>query len=209
MRTTAEFWDKVAPRYAAKPISDTASYSQTLARIRSNLPPEARVLELGCGTGATALKLASAAAEIHATDVSKGMIAEAMKRPQLPNVSFAVGDVFNPELEPGHFDVVMALNLAHLIPDSAAFVQRVRDLLAPGGLFISKTPCLAERDLGLKFGLMKAAIPVMQWLGKAPFVRFFSIAELEDEITAAGFEIVETGNFPSRPPSHFVVARAV
>lgn len=209
MQTTAEFWDKAAPGYAAKPISDTASYEQTLARIRAHLPEGARVLELGCGTGATALRLASAAAGIHATDVSTGMIAEARKRPQLANVTFAVGDVFDPSLAPGQFDVVMALNLVHLLPDSAAFARRVRELLAPGGLYISKTPCLAERNLGIKFSLLKAAIPVMQWMGKAPFVRFFTIAELADDITAAGFEIVETGTFPAQPPSHFVVARAV
>lgn len=208
MQTTAEFWDKAAPAYAAKPISDTASYSQTLARIRSNLPQRARVLELGCGTGGTALKLASAAEEIHATDVSKGMIAEALKRPSVPNVSFGVGDVFSPALQPGRFDVVMALNLMHLLTDGTVYMQRVRELLAPGGLYISKTPCLAEQDLGFKFGLLKRAIPLMQWMGKAPFVRFYTISELEDEIAAEGFEIVETGNFPARPPSHFVVARA-
>ncbi|MEM6482553.1 MAG: class I SAM-dependent methyltransferase [Pseudomonadota bacterium] len=209
MKSNADFWDKAAPGYAAKPISDTQAYDLTLERIRAHLTCEARVLELGCGTGGTALKLSDAAGDIYATDVSKGMIAEALKRPQVPNVSFGVGDVFNPALEPGQFDVVIALNLYHLVPDGAAYLKRVRDLLAPGGLYISKSPCLAERDLGIKFGLLKVAIPVMQWIGKAPFVRFFGIAELEDEITAAGFEIVEAGNYPVRPPNHFVVARTV
>lgn len=209
MQSTASFWDKMAPGYAAKPISDTDAYEATVARIKAHLPQDARLLELGCGTGGTALKLADAASEIYATDISGGMIAEALKRPQHPNVSFGVGDVFDPSLETGRFDVVMALNLVHLVPDSVAFFARVRALVKPGALFICKTPCLAEGGLGFKFGLLKAALPLLQWLGKAPSVRSFSVSELEDEIAAAGFEIIETGNYPAKPPNHFVVARAV
>ena len=63
--------------------------------------------------------------------------------------------------------------------------------------------------MGFKFGLIKRAIPVMQWMGKAPFVRFETIAKLEADITRAGFDIVETGNYPVRPPNHFVVATRV
>ena len=50
-------------------------------------------------------------------------------------------------------------------------------------------------------------IPLMQLMGKAPYVRFETIAELDQRIGRAGFEIVETGNYPVRPPNHFVVAR--
>lgn len=209
MKSPGEFWDKVAPGYAKRPISDIAAYEQTLDRIRFALPDDARVLELGCGTGGTALRLADDAAAILGTDISAGMIREAKARPQAPNVTFAVCDAFDSALEPGSYDVVLALNLVHLIPDAPAFMDRVRALLAPGGLFISKTPCLAEPGLGLKFSILKAAIPVMQWVGKAPYVRFLSIADLRRQIETAGFEIVETANYPARPPSHFVVARAV
>ena len=51
------------------------------------------------------------------------------------------------------------------------------------------------------------AIPILQRLGKAPFVHFATIDGVEQDITGAGFRIVETGNYPVRPPNHFVVAR--
>jgi len=38
-------------------------------------------------------------------------------------------------------------------------------------------------------------------------VRFDTIAELDMTITKAGFRIVEAGNYPVRPPNHFVVAK--
>ena len=50
----------------------------------------------------------------------------------------------------------------------------------------------------------------MQKLGKAPGpVHFLRPGQVEAEIAAAGFEVVETGGYPKNLPNHFVVARAV
>ncbi|MEO1139529.1 MAG: methyltransferase domain-containing protein [Pseudomonadota bacterium] len=209
MQANQKFWTKIAAKYAARPISNMQAYEQTLERIVSHLPADARVLELGCGTGGTAVRLAPHVGTFLATDFADGMIAEAHKRDVPGNVRFAVADVFDPSLDVGGYDAVIALNVVHLMEDAPKVHARVSELLAKDGLFISKTPCIGERDLGFKFGLMRRMIPLMQWLGKAPFVRLLSIVALEAEITEAGFRIVETGNYPVRPPSHLVVARKV
>lgn len=209
MKPDKDFWTGIARKYASQPISDMAAYEATMERVVTHLPKGARVLELGCGTGATALRLADHAHHILATDFAEGMIAQATARPRAQNVDFLVADVFDPSLKAGGFDVVMGFNLLHLVTDMPAMLGRIHALLVPDGLFVSKTPCLGEPALGFKFGLIKRAIPVMQWLGKAPFVRFESIAGLERDITDAGFDIVETGNYPLHPPNHFVVARRV
>jgi hypothetical protein len=80
-------------------------------------------------------------------------------------------------------------------------------VLKPGGLFISKTPCLREPGMGWGLRLMLWAIPLMQMLGKAPKITYFSIAELEEMITQAGFSIIETGCYPASPPNRYIVAR--
>ncbi len=206
MKPDSAFWDKIAAKYAAQPISDMASYNLTMERVASHLTPDARVLELGCGTGGTALRLADHVGQILATDFSSGMIAQAQARDGADNVQFLQAGVFDDTLTLGGFDVVMGFNVFHLVEDLPATFARIHALLAPGGIFISKTPCLGERSLGLKFGLLKRLIPAMQWVGKAPYVSFESIAGIEAKIAAAGFRIVETGNYPVRPPNHFVVA---
>ncbi|WP_223423614.1 class I SAM-dependent methyltransferase [Tateyamaria pelophila] len=206
MKSKDTFWDGIAVSYANRPISDMAAYEQTLERVVSHLTPQARVLELGCGTGSTALRLAPHAANILATDFSAGMIAQAEAREGADNVQFLRADVFDAGLDAGGFDIVMGFNLLHLIEDVPSTLARIHSLLAPGGLFISKTPCLAEPSLGWKFSLLKRLIPVMQWIGKAPYVKFESIAGLDRQVEAAGFRIIETGNYPVRPPNHFVVA---
>ena len=210
MQNTAEFWDNIAEKYSRSPISDMDAYEYTLGRTRTYLSPDDRVLEVGCGTGSTALLLAENVAEITASDISENMIAIAQNKAQEQqnaNVHFVASDVFGAALDDGPYDAVLALNLLHLLEDPRAAIQRLHGLLKPGGFFISKTVCQPGAGSSLKFRLMKMAIPVMQWMGKAPYVNFMAIRELEELITSEGFDIVETGNFP--PPSRFVVARKV
>jgi 2-polyprenyl-3-methyl-5-hydroxy-6-metoxy-1,4-benzoquinol methylase len=110
--------------------------------------------------------------------------------------------LFHEELERGSFDAVMGFNFLHLLEDIPGAVRRVNELLRPGGLFISKTVCLSEQSRAWSI-----LVAFMRALGFAPYVRCLKIAELEDMVTRAGFEIVETGLYPSSPPSRYIVAR--
>lgn len=53
----ARFWDRFASGYAGGTIGDWAGYERSLVRTRELLGPGASVLEIGCGTGSTALTL--------------------------------------------------------------------------------------------------------------------------------------------------------
>ena len=72
--TDAAFWDRIAPKYARTPISNMDAYEATLARVKTHLSETDTVLELGCGTGTTAMKLAPGVAHVTASDVSGAMI---------------------------------------------------------------------------------------------------------------------------------------
>ncbi|MGC1487216.1 MAG: class I SAM-dependent methyltransferase, partial [Albidovulum sp.] len=166
MTPHATFWDKVAPKYAKTPIADQAAYEYTLGRTRSYLTPEDRVLELGCGTGSTALLLSPDVKQITAVDLSPGMLAIARQKATsagVKNVSFEVGaDV----PKHGQYDVVMGYSLFHLVPDMEKRFAQINELLPKGGYFITKTACLGQRGAGiggaLKSLAIRIAIPVMQ-----------------------------------------------
>lgn len=210
MKTDAPFWDRIAEKYAKSPIRDEAAYKQSLARSISYLQPTDQVLELGSGTGTTAVELAGHVAKITASDLSQEMLEIGRTRAKaagVSNIHFHHGSVAQaPE---GQVDVVMAHNLLHLLPDLEAALSVVAARLPKGGLFISKTPCLGEARGTAKYWVFQVMIPLMRLIGKAPKspVKFFDIASLEAAVCAAGFELVETGNYPVSTPGRYIVAR--
>lgn len=201
----AAFWNRIARRYAAAPMRQPEAWETTLERTATHLPPNGHVLELGCGTGSTALRLAGHVGTYVATDDASEMIAVARERlaeTTVAGLSFQAGRAGDGSLPDGPFDAVLAFNLLHLLPDMPAALGEIRALLKPGGLLVSKTPCLSGR-----YRALWPVVAGLRLLGKAPPVRFMSPAHLEAGIEAAGFEIVERGDYPSSPPSRFVVAR--
>ena len=205
MSTTSAFWDRAAVKYSKSPIKNMQAYEETLERTRSYLRDSDTVLELGCGTGSTALLLADSVDQYVGSDFSKGMIdiAQAKLNETTPdNITFCAVGAFDPSLQAGAYDVVTGFNLFHLVEDLDATLERVHALVKPGGLLISKTPCLSDFPW-----VVRPLISVLRFFGKAPYVRFFNIREWEAEIEKAGFDIIETGLYPAKPPSRFVVAK--
>lgn len=210
MTTHAAFWDRIAEKYAATPISDQDAYHYTLDRIRSYLRGTDTVLELGCGTGSTALLLAPSVANYVASDISENMLTIGRRKARekdIKNVEFHSADAGLPTGTGQTYDAVLALNLLHLVEDLPAALDQAYADLKPGGHFISKTICLPETGFPLMFNAMRAILPVMRLLGKAPPVFFYRIEHLEAAVQKAGFEIIETGNHPVQPPRRFIVAR--
>lgn len=205
MNENAAFWDERADRYARSPIRDPDAYDRTLERVLAYLTPEDAVLEVGCGTGTTALRLAPHVARYVATDASPRMIEiaqEKAKGAEVPNLVCEVGTLSEPGRPDGDFDAVLAFNLLHLLEDLPAALARVHALLRPGGHFVSKSVCLGGWDT-LHWRL---PIVVMRALGRAPHVSAWTAAALDRAIEDAGFEIVETGGYP-KARNRFVVAR--
>jgi ubiquinone/menaquinone biosynthesis C-methylase UbiE len=185
--TNAAFWNKAAPKYAKDAIGDMPAYEETLDRMREILQPHHRVLELGCGTGSTALELADSVDRYIGTDVASKMvkIAKGKLTEQSPqNLSFAVQDAG--VMTSGSNDVVLALNLLHLLPDLENRLAEIYKALPSGGLLISKTGLLKD---GL--WLLPLVIPLMRAIGKAPFVRSLSEESLIGLLENACFVIAE------------------
>lgn len=209
MTDTAKFWSGIAEKYAKSPISDMESYRYTLERTQSHISKDDEVLELGCGTASTALLLASHAKRYHGTDIAQGMIDVGNRKiaeEGVDNLTLEVGDIATATRDQ-QYDVVLAFNLLHLLPEAEADLGRIARAVKPGGLFISKTTCRPKGFGSLKYRMIMLVLPVMQLLGKAPFVKMRRIEELEKMITEQGFRIVETGNHPVNPPSRYIVAR--
>ncbi|MAK63091.1 MAG: SAM-dependent methyltransferase [Ponticaulis sp.] len=204
MTKQAGFWDKMADKYNARPVADEEIYQKKLQLTQAFLTKEMKVLEFGCGTGSTAIHHAPYVKHILATDVSDGMLAHGRRKAAaagLSNISFERHSI---EDFPEHgetFDVVLGLNILHLCREPHSVVQKVRRLLKPGGLFVQSTPCL--KDFGV---MIKLFIPVMQAIGKAPPVSYFSSDELHRMMDAEGFHTVEE-YLPDGNNADFIIAQ--
>ncbi|KAH8896326.1 UbiE/COQ5 family methyltransferase [Thozetella sp. PMI_491] len=211
----ARFWDKASGKYSKSPIADQAGYERTLDKTRHLLSPDASVLELGCGTGGTAMHLASGVRCYLGTDISPKMIEIANSKnvadEMIPALEFRTATAeslaVDAETETAPpFDAVLAFNYLHLVRDLPGTLRSINKLLVPDGLFISKTPCVRDMKVGLIF---LPLLPLMRFIGLAPFVTVFSAEEVRKQIEAADFEIVAmeyhaTGNPDTRP---YIVAK--
>lgn len=199
--TGTEFWDRVADRYAARPVKDVAAYDAMLADVAARLTATDRVLEIGCGTGSTALCLGPAVAEWQATDASPEMLRIARAKPAPGNVSFALSDA-DGAFDGAPYDAVCAFHILHLVPDTRATLARIHANLKPGGLLFSKTFCFGDMNL-----LMRALIPVLRARGLVPPATALTSRTLRQAIVEAGFEIETQRIFGRSRNSQYIVAR--
>jgi len=107
------------------------------------------VLELGCGTGNDAARLAGEGYTVTATDLSAEAIGQARAR-YGSTVRFAVADMTHRlPFADGSFDAVMSNVALHMFPDDVtrAVFAEVGRLVRPGGLFLFHVNSLHDRPL--------------------------------------------------------------
>ncbi|MCB9689985.1 MAG: class I SAM-dependent methyltransferase [Alphaproteobacteria bacterium] len=205
--TDPRFWDGIAESYALKPLSDPDATRRKLDVVRQHLGPTTRLLDVGCGTGTIALDLAPSAAEVHGLDLSPGMIDIARRKTAaagVPNVRFHVAPADTLSgFEDGAFQVVSAFNILHLVEEPDVLLASIARVLAPGGVFVTSTPCLGGTWLP-PYPLM---LPVLRWLGRAPRVTLISPDGLVERVKRAGFVDIEHPDVGCRAPNVFLLAR--
>lgn len=203
---SAKFWDNIAERYSKRPISDEAAYQHKLRVTREYLEPDMEVLEVGCGTGSTAIAHAPFVKHVRAIDISSKMIEIAQGKAaaeSVENVTFerAALDEFGAADQT--LDAVLALSVLHLLESKEKAIAKIYGMLKPGGVFVTSTACLGDT---MKF--FKFIAPIGQLLGLLPLVKVFTTKELEDSLTNAGFHI-DCQWQPGKGKSVFIVAKKV
>jgi SAM-dependent methyltransferase len=102
-----------------------------------------RVLEIGCGAGAFATRLACRVERVDAVDRSAAMIEVARQRTP-ENVNCILADVLTDPLPVGGYDAIFSISALHHMPLQDA-LARFAALLRPGGVLAAVA--LPRRDL--------------------------------------------------------------
>jgi ubiquinone/menaquinone biosynthesis C-methylase UbiE len=90
-----------------------------------------RALDVGCGSGHTAERLADSYEHVLGVDLSEPMIAIAQRKRPRPNIDYRVADVF--AVDDNGFDLVYSHTMMHHLPDYRAGLEHLKSLVRPGG----------------------------------------------------------------------------
>ena len=203
----ATVWDTRCRKYDAAIREHDVLYEKTIRSTKALLGDSDVVLDYGCATGEFSLDIASHVQRIQGIDTSAKMIELAKKKAlgrQVRNVEFDQINSFDQRLMSNSFSAILAFSIFHLLDDPSKALVRLNNLLEPGGLLISQTPCLGERSL-----TFRCIVGLAQAVGIAPMIQSFRIAALESLVSGCGFEILETKVWDKRNAIQWIVARKI
>ena len=204
-KSPEKFWNLIAARYAASPISDITAYETKIEKIKSYLSPEDVVLDIGCGTGTQCGDLAGNVKRVTGIDISSKLLAIAEQRKaerKLDNIEFIKTSLYDERLKADSFDMVMAFYVLHFFEDIDAVVKRVHALLKPGGLFISETACLGEKNQ-----MTGKLVRFAGRLGVLPIINPLTTWQLEQAMQRADFVLVDKVQFSESNAEYTLFAR--
>ncbi len=127
------------PRGSLTWLRARAERSEFARLLDQALPGDARILEMGCGTGQMSLYLARANRVVVGADLTRASLmlgSQAAKRLGLAKVQFVETDLHHPGLRDGAFDVVYSSGVLHHTPDPRASFAQIARLVRPGGFVI-------------------------------------------------------------------------
>jgi len=175
--------------------SPEEDYARMLDAVLPALPAASaagavRVLELGCGAGNLALRLAARGCAVTGVDISATAVAWATERTGTAAAVFRVDDVVTLRSceDEGH-DAVVDAHCLHCIigDDRAQCLAAVYRVLKPGGVFVVLTMCGPVLDPGLRERFDAAAQVVVD--DGRPTRHIGSAQGITAEIRAAGFAL--------------------
>jgi SAM-dependent methyltransferase len=183
-------YDRLVSEYAAwsSRVVDPAR-EEMLDELLRRLPERARILDVGCGSGAAWTDGRAGRFLITGIDVSAGQV-EAARR-NVPGATFIVADVTAIELDTRSFDAALALySIGHLPIDAhAAVFARFARCLRPGGLLLASVP--ADPDPG----------GTERWLAGVPmFFASLGAAGYDRLLQDQGWQVIETRTSVAHEP---------
>jgi 2-polyprenyl-3-methyl-5-hydroxy-6-metoxy-1,4-benzoquinol methylase len=145
-----QIWDKWNSTYRLGTL-DPASQARMrkIAAVMADLKVrDAKILEVGCGTGWLSNKL-SEFGKVTACDLGSKIIEIAQEK--YPQVDFRSGDIQTLDLPLNAFDVIVTSEVFSHVPDQPAFLHRLALLLKPGGflLLTSQNKFVFDRTAGI------------------------------------------------------------
>lgn len=212
MNKSEEFWDKASKNYDKTEERFEYIHKRARENTKKHLKDTNIVLDYGCGTGTASCDFADQVKEIHDIDISSEMIRMAKEKAvvsKVENVNFEKADIFDNRYQKESFDVILAFNMLHTVPNPQTVLQRINDLLKHEGLFISITPCLRQKmSFLVNFQIQLVRILCKYRIIPIPIRRIKS-TDIDELLTKADFHAIESEEIFKGASSYFVAAKKI
>ena len=149
--------------------------------------PSARVLDIGCGTGRLAERLAGAPAAgvgrtVVGCDFSAGMLEHAAERLRShPRATLVRGDATRLPFPDAVFDAAVSTEAFHWFPDQDAALRELRRVIRPGGRLLLALVSPPFELIADAFGVAMRLVGQPLW--------WTSPSRLRTQVEAAGFRV--------------------
>jgi ubiquinone/menaquinone biosynthesis C-methylase UbiE len=199
------FWERNAARYDRSMILLGGPMPRMLERVEAEVRGASSVLEVAAGTGLVTLVLARSAGRVLATDYAPAMVEQLRRRVEserLANVTCRVADLYRLDLPPSSFDVVVAANVLHLVPDLDGALAALKRLLRPGGKLVAPTYAHDQTFMS------RLVSRVLGAAARFPGQRRFTHATLGAALERAGYSVFAAEVVPGLVPIAFVAGES-
>ena len=173
--------------------------------VGSYIPPNSRVLVLGCGEGRDALFLARLGFDVVGTDLAVSGLKKAQKQAENLNVNLELLelDVHDSHSHLGEFDVILTMSLLQFLnPELIADrIDHFKSLVKPGGFFSVETFTVDDPLYlrALESGRGEIAPLTIAHPEREYGIRFFEKGELRSYFEDWGFYFYHEGPIWDRP----------
>lgn len=200
-----KYYDTEASTYDARRYKNTSGQrvdsfqKEILGDYFCELPNNANILELGCGTGRFLPFLSKKGFQLTGIDISTGMLEVAKERIKTEGIS----EVTLIKNEPGPllfyantFDAIYSILVINLIKDYQNTFQEVARILKPGGLFVFSVPNLSSIYFPVGLFVNQRGRTTTSNASGYRYSHWFTKTEIRKSLKSAGLAIEEVRGQP-------------
>ena len=167
--------------YRADPVFEQGIRSLLDGEIVPRLPKQARILDVGCGSGDFLAAAQERGFRPKGIDVSE----DGARKCREKGFDAVSGNFLTDDLGEG-FDAVTMWDVIEHLRDPGQFFDRVHEVLRPGGLFIGKVPAFGAVSVNLSKWVPRLGGIL---LGAPDHVQYFTQESLGTLLRSKGFEV--------------------